>query len=43
MTLRKVLVVDDSATDLTNLVEICTGAGYAVVTATSGTEAIEKT
>ena len=42
MAIRKVLVVDDSATDLQNLVEICSTAGYSVSTATSGTEAVEK-
>jgi len=42
MALGKVLVVDDSATDLKNLVEICAGAGYAVITATSGAEALDK-
>jgi len=42
MTIKKVLVVDDSATDLKNLEQICSGAGYAVVTATSGIEAVAK-
>jgi twitching motility two-component system response regulator PilH len=42
MTVKKVLVVDDSATDLKNLEQICSGAGYAVVTASSGSEAVEK-
>jgi twitching motility two-component system response regulator PilH len=42
MTTRKVLVVDDSATDLTKLEQICVGAGYSVITATSGTEAVAK-
>ena len=40
--LRKVLVVDDSATDLKNLEQICTGGGYDVITATSGVEAVAK-
>ncbi len=42
MAIEKVLVVDDSATDLKNLEQICSGAGYAVITATSGTEAVDK-
>lgn len=42
MTIKKVLIVDDSATDLGNLEQICVGAGYAVVTATSGKEAMAK-
>lgn len=42
MTVRKVLVVDDSATDLSNLEQICAGAGYTVITASSGTEAVAK-
>ena len=39
---RKVLIVDDSATDLKNLVEICSGDGYSVITASTGTEALDK-
>lgn len=42
MTAKKVLVVDDSATDLKYLEQICTDAGYAVVTAASGVEAVAK-
>jgi len=42
MTIKKVLVVDDSATDLTNLEQICSSAGYAVITATCGTDAVAK-
>jgi twitching motility two-component system response regulator PilH len=42
MTIRKVLVVDDSATDLKNLEQICSSAGYSVITATSGAEAVAK-
>lgn len=42
MAIQKVLVVDDSSTDLTNLQQICAGAGYTVITATSGAEAVEK-
>jgi len=42
MPIRKVLVVDDSPTDLANIKNIVTEAGCVVVTATSGKEAIEK-
>lgn len=42
MALRKVLVVDDSPTDLTNIKSIVTEAGCIVVTAADGKEAIEK-
>lgn len=42
MAIRKVLVVDDSATDLKNLEQIVSAAGYAVITATSGKEAVAK-
>ena len=42
MAIRKVLCVDDSATDLKNLEQICSGAGYQVVTATSGKDAVAK-
>jgi len=42
MPILKVLVVDDSATDRKNLEQICSGAGYAVITAKSGTEAVDK-
>lgn len=41
MSLR-VLVVDDSLTDLTKLQQIVSGAGHTVISATSGSEAIEK-
>lgn len=40
MTVRKVLVVDDSDTDLKNLQQIVSGAGYAVITARSGKDAV---
>jgi twitching motility two-component system response regulator PilH len=43
MTIRKVLVVDDSATDLKNLEQAVSAGGYQVITATSGTEAVAKT
>ncbi len=39
---KKALVVDDSAADLANLKSILNDAGCAVVTATSGAEAIAK-
>src|SRR6266566_5739924 len=42
MLIRKVLVVDDSATDLKKLEQIVAGAGYIVITATSGKEALER-
>jgi twitching motility two-component system response regulator PilH len=42
MSIRKVLIVDDSATDLKKLEQIVMGAGYTVITAVSGKEAIER-
>lgn len=42
MAIRKVLVVDDSATDLKNLEQIVSAAGYQVITAVSGKEAVAK-
>lgn len=42
MSIRKVLVVDDSPTDLANIKSIVTEAGCIVVTATDGKEAVEK-
>jgi len=42
MSIRKVLIVDDSATDLKKLEQIVAGAGYTVITATSGKEALER-
>ena len=41
MTINKVLLVDDSPTDLANIRTIVADAGYSVLTATSGDEAIE--
>jgi twitching motility two-component system response regulator PilH len=41
MTINKVLLVDDSPTDLANIRNIVTDAGYSVVTASSGNEAIK--
>lgn len=43
MAIKKVLVVDDSDTDLKNLEQIVSNAGYTVITAKSGTEAIDMT
>lgn len=40
MPLRKILIVDDSATDRQHLEGIVTAAGYAVITAASGREAL---
>jgi twitching motility two-component system response regulator PilH len=42
MAIRKVLIVDDSATDLKKLEQIVAAAGYMVITATSGREALER-
>lgn len=42
MSLNKVLIVDDSPTDLMNLKSIVETKGVRTITATSGKEAIEK-
>lgn len=42
MAIRKVLVVDDVSTDLRHLQSIISSAGYQVVTAASGREALQK-
>ena len=42
MSIRKVLVVDDSPTDLTNIKNIVADSGYTVLTAANGQEAINK-
>jgi twitching motility two-component system response regulator PilH len=42
MAIRKVLCVDDSSTDLKNMEQICSGAGYQVITATNGKDAVAK-
>ncbi len=42
MAIRKVLIADDSSTDLKNLEQIVSGAGYHVITAASGKEALAK-
>ncbi len=42
MSIHKVLVVDDSPTDLKNIKNIVAEAGYTVLTAVNGQEAIDK-
>ncbi|MFK5893451.1 MAG: response regulator [Pseudomonadota bacterium] len=42
MAISKIMVVDDSTVDLLNLKNIVSDAGYQVVTANSGQEAIDK-
>lgn len=42
MSLKKALVVDDSATELANIKAILSDAGYLVVTASNGRESIDK-
>ncbi len=42
MFIKKILVVDDSTVDRINLQQIVSEAGYAVIQASSGIEAIEK-
>ena len=42
MAIKTVLCVDDSATDLKNMEQIVSGAGYTVITAKSGKEAVER-
>jgi len=42
MVIKKILAVDDSKVDLINIQNIISNAGYEVVTASSGAEAIEK-
>lgn len=42
MHVNKVLIVDDSATDLALIQAIVDSAGYTVLTATSGAEAVDK-
>ena len=41
MMINKVLLVDDSPTDLANIRSIVADAGYSVLTATSGDEAVK--
>ncbi len=43
MPAKKVLVVDDTAAHLQQMKEIVSDAGYQVITATSGREAVERT
>lgn len=42
MAIKKVLVVDDTATDLKKLEQIILDAGYTVITAASGKDAVDK-
>jgi len=42
MAIKKVLCVDDTATDLKNLEEACKSAGYTVITASNGKDAVAK-
>lgn len=42
MALSKVMVVDDSPADLKNIRDIVTEAGFMVISATNGKEALEK-
>lgn len=42
MSINKILVVDDSSTDLLNLKSAVATAGASIVTATSGKEAVSK-
>ncbi len=42
MAINKIMVVDDSSVDLLNIQNIVKDAGYTVVTASSGKEAIDK-
>jgi len=42
MTVKKVLVCDDSITELTHIKSIVEGAGYLTVTASSGIEALSR-
>ena len=42
MAIKKVLVVDDTNTDLKKLETIIAEAGYSVITASSGKDALEK-
>jgi twitching motility two-component system response regulator PilH len=42
MAIKKILIVDDSSTDLLNLKEAVTGTGTSIITATSGKEAVTK-
>jgi len=42
MAIKKVLVCDDSVTDLTKIKTIVEGAGYIAITAASGVEALSR-
>ncbi len=43
MDINKILVVDDSTVDRMNIENIVSAAGYTVISAVSGEEAVEKT
>lgn len=42
MAIRRILIADDSSTDLKNLEQIVSAAGYQVITAATGKEALAK-
>jgi twitching motility two-component system response regulator PilH len=42
MAVKKILIVDDSATDLKNLEQIVAAAGHMVISASGGNEALAK-
>ena len=42
MAISKILVVDDSAADLANIKKIVSDAGYSVITASSGHDALKQ-
>ena len=42
MAIRRILIADDSSTDLKKLEQIVSGAGYQVITAATGKEALAK-
>jgi twitching motility two-component system response regulator PilH len=42
MAIKKILIVDDVATDLKKLEDIVTQAGYIVITAANGKDAVDK-
>lgn len=42
MAMNKILLVDDSDSDLVNLRDAVSGIGAQIITATSGTEAVDK-
>lgn len=42
MTIKTILIVDDTQTDLLNLQSIINSAGYNVISASSGSEAVQR-